>query len=377
MITRLSKIVLLVCLLCIISFSQEVIKISKAYGSLEEQIKSTYEAAREYDDFWIAYSIETKNKFSISVGSFLLFDKDLKISLGDIIEMTPRYIEFKKSYLNSKNNRNGRAVHVTNGRFVSDEEADKETAILFRYDRNSTDISDFAEIAICNMAQYIDLDGIILYWLDKKDAAKSAEFVTTMFEKNKSWFTKEELVSAIGIHAGQPKVLPILKNIIYGNEKEDMKEDALFWLGVQNTNEAFSILKNVINDDKFGELREDALMSLGNMDLEQATDELIKIAKTNKDDNLREHAIYGLGNKAVKKAEEALKDFVENDPDIEIKKRAIYALADRSEENIPYLIKIAKTHKSLTIRKTAIYSLSNYAEDESAVEALIDLARGK
>ncbi len=81
-----------------------------------------------------------------------------------------------------------------------------------------------------------------------------------------------------------------------------------------------------------------------------------------------------MGNKAVKKAEEALKEVIDNDPDIEIKKTAVYALANNSDNNIPYLIKIAKTNPSIEVRKCAIYSLSN-SEDERALEALIELTR--
>jgi len=374
LINRLFKIVLILFVINTTYLSQEVIKVDKRSSSLSEQFESTFNIAKEHDNFWIAYSIEANTNLNISIGSFTLYNNDLKISLRDIIVMTPRYAEFKEGNRKSNGRSYGRSVHIMNGRCITDDEADKETALLFRYDRNSTDISDFAEIDICNMSLYVDLDDFPIYWLHKIESSKSADFVITMYNNSNNWFAREELVSAIGIHVGLPQVLPVLKQIVYGKGKDDMKENALFWLGVQNTNESFSILKDVINDNKFGEIREDAVMSLGNMEMEDALDELIKIAKTSNESNLREHAIYGLGNKAVIKAEEALKDFIENDPDIEIKKMAIYALADRTEENIPYLIELAKSNKSLSIRKTAIYSLSNF-EDERAIDALIELAK--
>lgn len=374
MLLQLLKSMSLIGLLTLSLYSQEVIKINKVNGTLENQINSTFEMAKGHDNFWIGYSFEKQDNYNISIGSFTLWDHEINIGLRDLINMTPKYLEFKNQNRTSRGSVNGRAVHITNGRLFIDDEVDAETAILFRYDRSSTGISDFAEISICNMSQYIDLYGFTLFWLDKVQASKSADFVINLFDESKNWFAREELVSAIGIHSGQPQVIPILKGIIYGDEKEDMKEDAIFWLGIQNISKGFGILKDIIGDDDFEELREHAVMALSYIESDEAIEELIKIAKINKESDLREHAIYGLGNKAVKKAELALKNFIENDPDIEIKKRAIYALSEREEENIPYLIELAKNNESLTIRKTAIWSLSN-SEDKRAVDALIELAK--
>lgn len=352
--------------------AQELILISDRSSDLKKVFESTFKAASTHDDFWLGYSIENNNGKKISVGSFHYSDYE-RITFRDFLYNTEKYIEHVSRSEDTKKRISGRSITMINGRIISDDGTDTESAILFRYDRNSTGINDFAEIAVCNFSHYVELESYPLYWLGKSDTKNSVDFVINLYSETGSWFAKEELLPAVGIHTDRIEVMPLLKGIINSNDEYELREDSVLWMGMQNRDEAFNILKNVINNDRSMDLREHAVMSLAYMDLPQVIDELIDIAKHNPNDELREQAIYGLGNKAVKKAEEALKDFVENDPDIEIKKRAVYALSNLEDDNIPYLIELAKTNPSLTLRKTAIWSLSS-SDDERAVDALIELA---
>ena len=355
--------------------AQPVIKINSS-DNLPEQFKTILNKDCLNSNCWIGYSIQRNDKHRIMVGSFYCNDKFKAISLKDIITNKQRAQDFESLISKISRKRSSGTTFITNFSMSvnTKKEVDKETAILFMYDNNSKSINDFREIGICNLSNNFDLQGYPLIWLGLQDNQKSVNFLLNNFNNATELHTKKALAAAIGIHTGQPKVTAFLTKLITSKEDSELRKDVAFWLGLQNNQEALNVLKQVVDSDDILEVRKNAVWGIGYIELPEALDDLIDIAKHNRQSELRKNAIYALGNKAIKKAEETLKDVIDNDPDVEIKKTAVYALANNSDDNIPYLINIAKTNPSLEIRKCAIYSLSN-SGDERALNALIDLAR--
>lgn len=77
---------------------------------------------------------------------------------------------------------------------------------------------------------------------------------------------------------------------------------------------------------------------------------------------VREEAIQALADSISNKVLSALEGIIDKDPNLE------------AESGLPLLIKIARTHAVVEIRKTAIESLGD-CSDPRALQALIDLAR--
>ncbi len=348
--------------------AQKFIHMNAESGKLPEPFQNAFSQHDELENFWIGYSIELTNNNGVSVGSFY-FNGDTEVSLRDLIENSP-----KLKNLNTPPNHH-RMFRIVNGRIKGDLKIDNETAILFRYDRTSKDIGDFAEIAICNLARYADLENMPLVWLGRFKQPISFEFIAGLFKGSEFKFAKEELLPGIGIHADLQETTEFLAGIYKSDESYELREDALFWLGQQDNYTAFEILKQAVSDAPSEDLKEKAVMGIGQLDLPEALDELIVIARKNRNMELRQEAIMWLGHKAVKKAEDELKGFVENDPDIEIKKRALFALANQSDNNVDFLINLAMSNRSLQIRKHAIWALGS-TDNPRAVEALINLAKG-
>ena len=355
--------------------AQPVIKINSR-ESLPEQFKTVLNKYCSNSNCWVGYSIQRNDKHRITMGSFYCNDEFKDVSLKDIIMNTHRAQDFESLISKKRRESNSVTTFTTNYSVsINDKkEADKETAILFMYDKNSNSINDFREIGICNLSSSFDLQGYPLIWFGLQDNWSSVNFLLNNFSTATELHTKKAMAAAIGIHTGQPRVTAFLTKLITGKEDPDLRKDVAFWLGFQNNREALNVLRQVTVSNDILEIRKNAVWGIGYIELPEALDDLINIAKHNSQSKLRKNAIFALGNKAVKKAEEAIKDVIDNDPDVEIKKTAVYALANGSNDNIPYLINIAKTNSSLEIRKCAIYSLSN-SGDERALNALIDLAK--
>ena len=368
--------ILLLTLPAVLIKAQQVVKINNDSHDLFLQYKSAFDYMDKSENFWMGYSICTDSDHQFLVGSYFINDRNNVISLRDIILNTQKFKDFSSHRNKTKRNKIYGRTYRINNISVNDNVTDKETAVLFLYDKNPKSIYDIEEVVVCNLSLYVDLYNCPVLWLGEQDNKSSVDFVINLFKQSKDDFSKKELIPAVGIHTSQEAATSFLKNIIDSKADNDVRKNSVLWLGFQNNSDAFTEIKNLIKDDHSLEIRKNAVMSLSFMKLPEATNELIDVAKHNNEHELRKQAVYGLGNKAVKKAEEALKNIVEDDPDIEIKKHAVYALANSSDNPIPYLIKLAKTNPNISIRKCAIWSLGN-SNDERAIDALISLAKNK
>ena len=346
--------------------SQGLVKLNNRSNGLYESMEAAFGKGKSSGDFWIGYNIVKNYENNITIGSYYS-DYELGISLRDLINNTT----FNKP-LNKQRKSEGKRIRIISGRKFDEDIPDKEVAILFKYDRSSTDLADFEEIAVCNLSYYVDLGNVTLFWLGKSDSEESVNSLINIYNTSKTDFAKEKLVAPIGIHSENPVTFKFLKELYIGKNSDDIREDAVFWMGIQKDPKVLEYLKSILQNDKSPDIKEKAVMAIAQNDSEESPDELIYIAKTYPEEKIRKTAITWLGQKAVKKTEEALKDFIENDPDIEIKKRALYALANNPDENISYIIQLANSNKSLQIRKHAIWALSNM-DDKRAIDALIDL----
>ncbi len=366
--------VLFILIFAVLIKAQQVTRIETPSTNLSDQFNRAFESEKPNDNFWIGYSIIRNSDRDVMVGSFYTDDRYNPVTLRDIISNNQKAIDYFSHY-KKKDKAFGRSFRIINGTSIDKNvKQDRETAILFLYDKDSKSINDFREIDISSLSRSFELWGYPLMWLGKQDNKKSVDFLFSFYKNLKETKSQKKLIAAIGVHTDQYPVTTFLKNIILSKADPELRKNTGFWLGLQNNSEALTTLKQVVNNDPVLEVRKNAVWGIGYIQLPETIDELVYIAKHNSEREVRRNAIYALGNMAVRKAEDALKDFVDNDPDVEIKKTAVYALSNSSNDAIPYLIKIAKTNSSLEVRKSAIYSLGN-SDDKRALNALIDLAK--
>ena len=209
------------------------------------------------------------------------------------------------------------------------------------------------------------------------------------------------------VHVGEPalhddqRVGGILKTLAQKSSPEKVRRTAIFWLGHVEGERDF--LANIVRDDQETlEIRKQAAFGLGvnkdktilptiqtlyntvtprelrrqlifaaslNDNKDAAVDFLIQVASNDPERELRKQAMFWLGQKAGDRSLKFLSDVIEkNDGDTEVQKQAVQAIGQRrKDEAIPLLIKIAKTHQNLAVRKQAIFWLGQ-SGDERALE---------
>ena len=105
----------------------------------------------------------------------------------------------------------------------------------------------------------------------------------------------------------------------------------------------------------------------GLLEVRSAVDFLIQVASNDQDRELRKQAMFWLGQKAGDRSLKFLSDVVDKpDGDTEVQKQAVFAIGQRhKDEAIPLLIKIARTHQSLVVRKQAIFWLGQSGDERA------------
>jgi HEAT repeat protein len=117
------------------------------------------------------------------------------------------------------------------------------------------------------------------------------------------------------------------------------------------------------------DVRRAILQSLAEIKSTRSEDKLYEVARGNDSIEVRRQAIRLLGELAGKRSFEFLSATAQStDGNAEVQVQAVRSIAERkSDETVPLLIKIAKTHPNLMVRKQAIRSLSE-SGDPRAVD---------
>ncbi len=253
----------------------------------------------------------------------------------------------------------------------------KQVAILFRFDTHPSHRLDFQKIVINNLDQPIeidiDIDNVPIFWLGLIQTDESINLLNECFKHTDSDKEKDTIVTAAGIHGPNPKVFGFLKKILSGNETTKIRKSAAFWISQQQSSEAAEVLEHTVYNDPSSSVQEHAVFGLYLVQCKEANDALVKLAKKGEDKHVRKKAIFWLGQKAAKRSAEILEDLVNDDSDTDIQKAAVFALS-QLPSGVPRLIKIANTHRSLKVRKQAIFWLSQ-SDDPRALDTILDIIK--
>lgn len=249
----------------------------------------------------------------------------------------------------------------------------KQVGILFRYDKSPKDRYAFREIEISSLDEKAHIEDIPIFWLGMMNTGESVGFLETCFDRAGSDKNKEMVLTGVGIHGPNPRVFNFLKRTLTGNYVEKIRENAAFWMGEQHSAEAAKVLIDTVHTDKSMEVREKAVFGLYLVKRDEADDALVELAKKGKVKEVRKQAIFWLGQRAVSRTAELLQGVIENDDDIEIQKSAVFALSQHPD-GVSRLINLSKTHRSLTVRKQAIFWLGQ-SDDPRALDTILSIIK--
>jgi hypothetical protein len=333
-------------------------------GALEEAKRRGFSKG-----YWIGYSIERLMAENSFIGSYYSDTRRNKPSLGELLtgreqlDVSPR---------SSSGNFTVNEGYTTEGNLDSRRpKVMKEIGVLFHFAAaGKTD-----EMKVTNLSLHVDLEGDPLIWMGGADDRESIAFLKSRFEGSQSSGVKEHTVEAIGLHKSSAAVLSFLRDVLAGSETGNVREEAAFWLGQMDTDEALKVLVEAAETDRSENVRENAIYGISQMEGDRGVDALIALTRKHSDKRVREKAAFWLGQKASEKAVTTLNDLAFSSDDTDVQKSALYALTQLPDgSGVEYIIKIATTHPNPKVRKEAVYWLGQ-CDDDRAIETLIKIVR--
>jgi len=251
----------------------------------------------------------------------------------------------------------------------------KELGFFLKYGPGKAPV--LAEAGMSNLDLSFDFEGAPLFWLGKAPEKESLGLIEALYGRNRAGDLGEHLLAAAGCHGSPKLVLPFLSQVLGGDDPDELRKGAAFWIGQQNDPDGLRLLAKAARTDRSREVREGAVFGISQVELPAAVDEIIALAKGAEARDVRKQAVFWLSQMASKGPGGTLEEIAVGDADLEIQEQAVFALSQLpGDEGLDALIRLAKTHRDARIRKRAVFWLGE-SEDPRALEALIAIVKGK
>jgi len=245
-------------------------------------------------------------------------------------------------------------------------EGPRELVVLFRVENHQTGkIRTFTPD--CNL----DAGGLPFIWLTGVTPSDSIRLLLAM-AKDTSAGTHDEMrkadgaTAAIAMHA-DAGADSALEELVAQSQPEQVRRQAIFWLGNARGRRGFEIVSRVVREDPSDKIREHAIFALTQNKEPKALEVVASVAHNDKSPRVRGQALFWLAQRAGQKvAEKAINDAIANDPETEVKKKAVFALTQMpSGEGVPLLIQVVRSNKNPEVRKQAMFWLGQSKDDRA------------
>jgi hypothetical protein len=218
----------------------------------------------------------------------------------------------------------------------------------------------------------LDAGGLPFYWFTDVRPSESISLLKSLIDSLDRRARDDDdvignAIMAIAVHS-DPGAFTALEELVSPGRAEEVRKQAVFWLGQGGDPRGVEILDQLLRTDKSEEVRNQVVFALSCSDAPGALDVLIRTAHADTDPDIRSTALFWLADKAGTKSAEAIADAVGNDPDADVKEKAVFALSQLpAERGVPLLIEVARTNRSPKVREQAVFWLGQ-SDDPRALE---------
>jgi HEAT repeat protein len=208
----------------------------------------------------------------------------------------------------------------------------------------------------------LDAGGLGFVWLTAIKPAESVAFLGEyIHDENLGGHGRHsvgnEALMVMALHDG-PEAQAALESFAAPTQREELRKQAAFWLGVARGKEGLAALQRMAKNDPSSEVRGHVAFALSVSKEPAALEEMIRMAHDDASGHVRGQAIFWLAQKAGKRAVNAIDGAIANDPDTDVKKQAVFALSQLpKDEGVPKLIQVAENNRNPEVRKQAMFWL--------------------
>jgi HEAT repeat protein len=193
--------------------------------------------------------------------------------------------------------------------------------------------------------------------LGRFERADTAEELMKIYQNDANIEVKRAALRSLA-ETKNPRAQARLLEIARSDANPEIRKMAIRVMGDRGE-AAFDDLVKLFDSEQVPDVKRAVLQSLSNIKSTRVEDKLFEVARGNDVMDVRRQAIRALGERATKRSFEFLSQTAQStDANAEVQVQAVRAISERkSEEAVPILIKIARTHPNQLVRRQAIRSL--------------------
>lgn len=176
-------------------------------------------------------------------------------------------------------------------------------------------------------------------------------------------------LAALAYHEG-PSATRALERLAGEPQDEDLRGNALFWIGQARGEEGARFLAGVVRGDRDPDIREKAIFALSQNDSPLSAGTITEAARSDDEAEVRGHALFWLAQTKSSSAEGVLLGALEEDPSPKVREQAIFAMTQLPDGGVPLLVRIARDpSREREVRRQAMFWLGQ-SKDSRALDFL-------
>ena len=210
-----------------------------------------------------------------------------------------------------------------------------------------------------------------IFWLSQTGGPDVLDFFRELLNQTDDEEVQEGLVFAFA-HVGD-EGRPVLMDLARGHRSPKVRKNAIFWLSQRSDAAVIDFFAELIDSSDDPEVQESLIFAFSQQG-RRGVPHLITAARTHRNPEVRKDALFWLSQIGGDAVVSFFAELVDQSDDEEVQKSLVFAFSQMGEVGVPYLIDIAKTHKSPAMRKDAIFWLGQ-TNDPRARDALLDIVR--
>jgi HEAT repeat protein len=215
-----------------------------------------------------------------------------------------------------------------------------------------------------------------VFWLGQLSSDEAVSALESILQDADDIELKKKVIFALSQH-GSSRATRILRDIALDSRAhEEVREQAIFWLGEEGTSEDLSALMNLYDRMDNDHLREKIIFAVSQSGASNAEEWLLGVASDHRESmDLRENAVFWLGQRQSQAAVEALESVLFGGVQ-ELQEKAVFALSQHGSNRAMELLRgvVVDGNAHPETREQAIFWLGQEGSSED-VATLMDMYR--
>lgn len=210
-------------------------------------------------------------------------------------------------------------------------EVDRRVAFLFAFPPGASHPEEIVGTRLRSIYAPIDVGDGRVVWLGEADDAESVALLESIFPRIASREVRTEFGPMIALHDDPALVVPVLRRIVMGEDHEDVRAEAMAWIGYQLPDRAAILLvEEVFRGTPTYRVLDEALTALDLDDGLSSTIEaqLLRLLEHHPDPEARALVTEALGEAGGRRFLSALEKAARSDPSPQVRAEALDALEE-------------------------------------------------